>query len=333
MIRGGLTRAMTAPTQPQRILIVGAGVVGQVLGAHAGTAGHAVTFVARRQQAARLSADGIRVVQGRRRSELQHRPDAVLDTIPTLNGYDRVFVCVRGEHREAVLADLARAGGTAQEIVLCFPLWSWQAQGADRHRRRVHLFLPGFSGLYRDGHIYVEHGRNRAAPLLNTPPEACGALVQWLSGVGLAAQHTPQLPRMMDAVLASGFPVLASLALHGYRLGPWRGDREAHRLAVAAQKDALALLRHQTGLHLLGRVAAAAPAPAVRALLRLVPTFAGQMGRDMLEVHFKKVHAQTVALLDELLMTDAARDYVAEDLRALLRRCAGGAGAVDSLRL
>jgi len=314
---------MSAAMQPQRILIVGAGVVGQVIGAHAGAAGHAVTFVARAERAARIEAEGVRIVLGRRHRELQHRPDAVLDAIPVLDGYDRVLVCVRGEHRETVLADLARAGGSAPEIVLCFPLWSWQAQGADRHHRRVHLFLPGFSGLYRSGHIYVEHGRSQAAALLDTPPEACGTLAKWLSGLGLATRHTPQLPRTMDAVLAAGFPVLASLALHEYRLAPWRADTEARRLAAAAQKDALALLRHHAGLHPLGRVAAAIPAPVVRGVLRLMPTFAGQMGREMLEVHFKKVHAQTVALLDDLLMTGATRDCVAEDLRTLLRRCAG----------
>jgi 2-dehydropantoate 2-reductase len=101
-----LTDAPDQQEEPSRFLIVGAGAVGGFLAARLAGAGHHVTVLARPRSAARLRADGLRIVSQDGTSVL--RP-TVVTAEQLISGYDAIVLAVKSEDLEGAMADIEPA--------------------------------------------------------------------------------------------------------------------------------------------------------------------------------------------------------------------------------
>jgi 2-dehydropantoate 2-reductase len=137
-----------------RVLIYGAGIIGQVYAGRLEHAGHDVTLLARGDTAASLAKQGI--VLRKDGGLLQARPP-VVTAVPDGAEFDVILVCVRGDQLAAILPALAAA--PARQVVFMLN----QCNGLERIREQVGAdrTLYGFPGVAgrrtRDGFIeYLE---------------------------------------------------------------------------------------------------------------------------------------------------------------------------------
>jgi 2-dehydropantoate 2-reductase len=88
-----------------RVLIYGAGIIGQIYGGRLAKAGHAVTLLARGHAAESLAEQGVSL---READESVHvRPQVVTRISDDDGAFDVVFVCVRRDQLSAALPELA----------------------------------------------------------------------------------------------------------------------------------------------------------------------------------------------------------------------------------
>jgi len=138
-----------------RILVFGAGVVGQVYGARLAEAGHDVTLLARGETLARLSSRGVSLDAGR--GELLHARPAVVAEPPHGESYDLLLATVRRDQLEGALPLLAELPAERAALMLNCPL-GLESAGASLGTGRTLFAFPGIGG-YRseDGTIrYIE---------------------------------------------------------------------------------------------------------------------------------------------------------------------------------
>ena len=224
-----------------KVLIIGAGVIGTVYGAHLGAAGHTVDVLSHPPRTDDIALRGLAVHEvldgSRAEAAASVVPDACADR------YDLVLVAVRSDQ-------LARAGSqlaalTGSPAVLFFgnnpggrSALPAQVPG------EVRLGFPGVGGVLRDG--TADYVRIRQQP---TALEAAGdprlaALERTLRQRGFAVQRVTD----MDGWLAYHAAFVACVAAALYRCGtdPARlaANREALQLMCAAVTEAFAALRH-----------------------------------------------------------------------------------------
>lgn len=290
--------------RPQRILIFGTGVVGQVFGGLLHRAGHLVTFYTRPDRVTPLRERGVRLLLRKGRTLLELRGLQITDEILLFDEFDLVFVCVRGDQWQTAEEALRRHKIGPAHIVWCMPLWPQAAAGLAARVPRSHLLLPGIAGLFRDDHIEVSLGTNRIAPLGTTPAEDARAIADLLSAAGLRTRLRPGLPDRLAPALAIFFPLLTGLAAVDFQIARLRRDDAQLRRVHAAQREALGLIEAAgSRLGMSARAYRGLPAGffayTCRFALLLVPRF----GRDMLEIHFRKTRAQQSAMLRDLCRT------------------------------
>jgi 2-dehydropantoate 2-reductase len=90
-----------------KILIYGAGVIGQVYGGRLAQAGHAVTLLARAPTAQSLASHGVVLLSG---GETVRCHPPVITSIPGDAAFDVIFVCVREDQLAPVLPELTGLG-------------------------------------------------------------------------------------------------------------------------------------------------------------------------------------------------------------------------------
>src|ERR1700677_163433 len=137
-----------------RILIYGAGVIGQIYAGRLHEAGHEVTVLARGQALQRLSRDGIALVSGDKSCQVQV---AVTDHLDPGSSFDLALVTVRREQLDEVLPALPGLPATCVVLMQNNPLGSASVSGLPGGDR----LLFGFPGVGRspndDGGIeYIE---------------------------------------------------------------------------------------------------------------------------------------------------------------------------------
>lgn len=287
--------------QPQRILILGAGVVGQVFGGLLHRAGHLVTFYTRPGRVDTLRTQGIRLMLRKSRTEFRIGGLRVTDDILLFDEYDWILVCFRGDQvAEAERILVQRSIGPAQ-VVWCVPLWPQRAAELAARLPRSHYLMPGVSAVYRPDHIEAAIRRTTLAPLAGADGEQTRAIAAGLSAAGLPAKVRNGLPDQVAGVIAIVFPLLLGLASEEWDLKRYRKNKARLRLAHAGQTEALQLLEAE-GTHLprafrtYGKLSPAIFTGAFRLAAPCLPSFA----RDMLTVHFRKTHAQQMAMIREL---------------------------------
>jgi 2-dehydropantoate 2-reductase len=195
-----------------KMLIVGAGVIGTVYGAHVAAAGHQVSVlrheprtgdVAARGMCARDVLDGERVVE------------VGTDVVPDASGhYDLVLVAVRRDQLTSACAELAVLA--ARPAVVFFgnnP--AGLAAIPDDLPGDAYLGFPGVGGVMTVGTADYVRIRQQPTALQRSPDPRLAALESALSSRGLAIQRVAD----MDGWLAYHAAFVACVAAALYRCG------------------------------------------------------------------------------------------------------------------
>jgi 2-dehydropantoate 2-reductase len=96
-----------AHPSPKRVLVMGAGAVGSVLGGLLAIGGHEVTLVARERHAGAIRAAGLHLVVGETETRILERVRALTEPAGADGPFDLVILAVKGYDTEAALAALA----------------------------------------------------------------------------------------------------------------------------------------------------------------------------------------------------------------------------------
>lgn len=332
------------PDSKGHCVIIGAGVVGAYIGAHLWRHGQAVSFVVRHERYKALREEGI-VLQLNKESiaippqdmafagEAADHPEgseaalhggkALVTTEPeTLPEAGYVFLCVPSDKLAGAWTAADPFRNSRAEAVVCCPLWETSVPRIPGGFAGLHYLLPGISGVWEDGRIHGRAGKTTVGPLANTDAAQTRALADRLCGAGIPAKVDPDLLTHMQGILAVGMPFLLGIGVAGYALDAFTRDGALVRRTAAAQRSAVRILeRMEAPLGLPGHAVKRLPPGLLASLYRVLPYFVRGLSRQMIEVHFKKVHTQTVYLVQQLLDAETEPGPHSEPLRDLLKRC------------
>ena len=306
-----------------RFLMFGTGAVGQMYGGFLHQAGHDVTFLTRPERLADFEEKGITVVP----EEDEHGPTITItdarfiDHLENLDEFDFVFLCVRAEQRSEALATFEGLNCAQKGVVITFPAWRPTLEPWGALFGSCHYMFPGIMALFRGDKVVYKRSKTKIAPLFDTLEEESEALSDMMAKAGLPSEMDDALVRRFQTLCAMSFPILAAYSLQNYNPERFAHDPTAVRLAARGSKEGLAALK-----------AAGERPPGLAYAVRLTPTFLIRFGlswvssmlsgfmREMLEVHFKKIHTQTVLLLGELASLPGADTTNHPAIDELLRR-------------
>ena len=152
-----------------RVLIVGAGVIGTVYGAHLGAAGHAVSVLRHPPRTGDVAARGLAArdaLTGRRaETRVQVVPDAA-------GSYDLVMAAVRSDQLAPACAQLTALAGAP--AVLFFGNNPGGRSGIPANvPGEIRLGFPGVGGVMRDGVAEYVRIKQRTRPRPATCSSSC----------------------------------------------------------------------------------------------------------------------------------------------------------------
>jgi 2-dehydropantoate 2-reductase len=225
-----------------RVLIIGAGVIGTVYGAHLGAAGHAVSVLEHGQRTAEVSRDGLRardVFSG----AVTGSPAAVIARADA-EAFDVVLVALRRDHLPSVSAHLT--GLPEHPLVLFFGNNPQGRSGLPAHiSGAVCLGFPGVGGTLIDGLAEYALIAQQPTALEQDGDPRLDQLGEALEGRGFAVQRVGDMPGW----LAYHAVFVACVAAALYRCGtdPQRlaRDRGELRLMCRAITEGFRGLRNQ----------------------------------------------------------------------------------------
>lgn len=222
-----------------RVLVVGAGVIGTVYGAHLAAAGNAVSVLSHPPRTDEISSRGLaaRDVPGGTRIE------AEATVVPDASGAcDIVIVAVRRDQLTSACARLTALAGRPA-VVFFGNNPAGRAAIADRVPGDVYLGFPGVGGVMADGTADYARIRQQPTALQAAGDPRLAVLESALASCGLAVQRVAD----MDGWLAYHAAFVACIAAALYRCGtdPARlaGDRKTLTLMCQAITEAFAALR------------------------------------------------------------------------------------------
>ena len=314
-------------------LVMGTGVIGQAYGLHLQMAGHRVTFLTREKYLDRFKREGITLycigagVKPFCTKKIEAMESQFVTELTSLEGVDYVFACFRGDQREEtarILEALAPKEVAKPGLVLCFPFWSNSDVEFVRRFKHSYSMLPGISGVYRSEgktdalHPHIYRSTTRLSPLVNPSLDEIHKLTSLLTKAGLPTIYMPNLLTVMDIIMAASFPFFAALSTRDYKASALK-DRKLTELAFRAQKECLEIVElGGTLTGLVGKFLHYMPVPVMTSLVSASAFLIRGLIREMLEVHFKKVHSQTIFLLKELAAFPFADKVKKENLEKIL---------------
>lgn len=298
-----------------RVLIVGAGVIGTVYGAHLACAGQAVSVVSypsRTGEVARSGLTAYDVLNG-------SRAEATVSVVSDVAGgpFDLVLVCVRSDQLAVASAQLTGLAGSPAVIFFGNnpagrPAVTGQVPG------EVMLGFPGAGGVIRDGIAeYVRIKQQPTALQAGIDPRL-DELARTLGERGFAVQRVGD----MDGWLAYHAAFVACVAAALYRCGTDPGrlaaDRKTLSLMCVAVTESFSALRRM-GVTGLPRNLAVLHSPvlkpvAVRYWARTMRSLMGELG---FAGHSRHAPAEMHALGDQVFARLAASPGISH-LRQLL---------------
>jgi 2-dehydropantoate 2-reductase len=313
-----------------RILMVGAGAVGQVYARHLAAAGHEITFFVKPKYAAEL-ATGMPLHRLRHfgtRSELWSNYQVVSTTAEVAaqahdRPWDQLWLCMASDALRSTLTTevLAQAGATT---VVCL-----QPGPEDAERIRTQLADP--QQLVRGLITFISYQSplpGRAGPqgmAYYLPPLAPGlfsgegqrvlAVVEALKKGGMAARIVNDLDEASGGADGALIPLIAGLEQNAWKLGDFGGS-SALATARAAGLEALAVLAGARGARV-GPQRWLLSGPATTLLLFLAPKVLPLALEPYLEYHFSKVGVQTRQMLESYIAMGERQALPVEQLRRL----------------
>ena len=281
-----------------KVLIIGAGVIGTVYGAHLGAAGHTVHVLCRPPRTDDIAARGLaaRDVLGGRRAETA----ACVVAGAGADRYDLVLAAVRSDQLARACAQLAELDGSPAVLFFGNNPGGRSALPA-QPVGVVRLGFPGVGGVLRDG--IADYVRIRQQP---TALEAGGdprlaELQQALRHRGFAVQRVAD----MDGWLAYHAAFVACVAAALYRCGTdaarLADDHESLKLMCAAVTEAFAALR-QAGVSGVPRNLAVLHSPPLKAIAvrYWARTMRSPAGELCFAAHARHAQAEMLALGDQV---------------------------------
>src|SRR5580692_2774903 len=221
-----------------KMLIVGAGVIGTVYGAHIAAAGNQVSVLSHGRRTDEVAARGLcaRDVLG------GGRVGAEAEVVPDAGGDDDVLVAVRRDQLASACVGLAVLAGKPA-VVFFGNNPSGRAAIPGDVPGDVYLGFPGVGGVMAGGTADYVRIRQQPTALQAAPDPRLAALESALSGRGFAVQRVTD----MDGWLAYHAAFVACVAAALYRCGtdPIRlaADRATLTLMCRAITEAFAALR------------------------------------------------------------------------------------------
>jgi 2-dehydropantoate 2-reductase len=273
-----------------RVLVVGAGVIGTVYGAHLSAAGHAISVLGRPPRACQLARDGMTahdVLGGGRASA---RVRVLQDTVD--GRFDLVLVAVRSDQLAAACAKLAGLAGTPA-VVFFGNNPAGRSAISDQVPGDVLLAFPGVGGLLRDGTAEYVRIPQQPTALEAGSHARLDELEHALRGRGFAVQRVAD----MDGWLAYHAAFVACVAAALYRCdtdpGRLAADRATLGLMCAAVTEGFAALR-RAGVSGLPRNLAILHAPLLRvvAVRYWARTMRSPMGELCFAAHSRHAQAE-----------------------------------------
>jgi ketopantoate reductase len=224
------------------VLILGAGVIESVYGAHLGAAGHTVSVINHGPRTSHIASNGLQV-----RDLLDGQPtDASVDVVNDVGAvaYDLVLVAVRRDHLAPAAAHLTKLTGQPTVLFLGNNPAGRTATNV-QIPGRVFLGFPGIGGTVTDGQArYVRIPQQPTALPVTDDPHLAD-VESTLRRRGFAVQRVAD----MDGWLAYHAAFVACIAAALYRCGtdPVRlaGDRPTLNLMCRAVTEGFAALRAQ----------------------------------------------------------------------------------------
>lgn len=311
-----------------KILIVGAGAVGQVYGRHLARAGHAVHFFVKPQHARDLEGGLPLHSLGYLRHRSEHWQDyGVLTDIAGIaaTAWDQIWLCVASNAlRSSLMEDILAHAGNATVVCL-----QPGPDDADRIRTALHSPLQVVQGLitfisYQSPLPGVPGPTGMAYFLPPTPGLFSGersrvqTVVQALRKGGMAAKVVDNLDE--DGGGGEGFliPLIAALEQNDWKLGNF-GASTAFQLGREAATEALTILACDHGART-SRFRLLLNPFVSRALLAVAPHVLPLDLEPYLEYHFSKVGLQTRQMLESYIAMGEQHGLTVERLRELRHR-------------
>jgi 2-dehydropantoate 2-reductase len=295
-----------------KILIVGAGVIGTVYGAHLAAAGNQVSVLSHGRRTDEVTAGGLCACDvlggGRVRAEAEVVPDAGGD-------YDVVLVAVRRDQLASACAGLAVLAGKPA-VVFFGNNPAGRAAIPGDVPGDVYLGFPGVGGVMAGGTADYVRIRQQPTALPNASDPRLAVLEATLSDRGFGVQRVTD----MDGWLAYHAAFVACVAAALYRCGtdPTRlaADRATLTLMCRAITGAFSGLRAD-GIAGLPRNLGVLHSPALRAVAvrYWARTMRSPMGELAFAAHSRHAEAEMRALGDDM----AARITDSPALTELLR--------------
>jgi 2-dehydropantoate 2-reductase len=221
------------------ILIVGAGVIGTVYGAHLAAAGSKVSVLSHGPRTAEVAATGLSARDALGGGEVR----SAAAVVPDAKGeYDIVLVAVRRDQLASACAGLVALKGMPAVVFLGNNPAGRPAIPADLPGD-IYLGFPGIGGVMTGGIAEYVRIRQQPTALPRAVDPRLTALASALSGRGFAIQRVAD----MDGWLAYHAAFVACIAAALYRCGtdPTRlaADRATLALMGQAITEAFAALR------------------------------------------------------------------------------------------
>jgi 2-dehydropantoate 2-reductase len=294
------------------MLVVGAGVIGTVYGAHVAAAGHQVSVLSHGRRTGEVAAGGMRardVINGQ-------RIDVETEVVPDASGeYDVVLVAVRRDQLASTCAGLAVLAGRPAVVFFGNNPAGLAAIPGDLPGD-AYLGFPGVGGVMAGAVADYVRIRQQPTALQQSPDPRLAALESALSSRGFAIQRVAD----MDGWLAYHAAFVACVAAALFRCGtdPVRlaADRPVLALMCQAITGAFAGLRGQ-GTAGLPRNLAILHSPLLKAVAvrYWARTMRSPMGELCFAGHSRHAEAEMRALGRDM----AARITTSPALTELLR--------------
>lgn len=312
-----------------KILVIGAGAVGQVYGRHLAAAGHEITFFVKPRYAEEVSAGLVLHRLGYLRTRLETWRDyGVISSTAEIavTAWDQIWLCVASDALRSELTReiLARAG---KATVVCL-----QPGPDDAGRIREQLASPHqvVQGLItfisyqsplpgRPGPEGMAYYLSALAPgLFSGEADRVKDVVQALRKGGMAARAVSSLDEAGGGGEGFLIPLVAALELNSWELDSF-GRSSEFSLGREAALEALSILERDHGARV-GRTRLLLNPLASRALLALAPRVLPLALEPYLEYHFSKVGTQTRQMLDSYVRLGESHGLPTRHLQELRGR-------------
>jgi len=299
-----------------KVLIIGAGVIGTVYGAHLGAAGHTVDVLSHPPRTDDIALRGLAAHEVLNGSRAETAATVVHDT--GADRYDLVLVAVRSDQLAQAGSQLAALAGSPA-VLLFGNNPGGRSTLPAQVPGEVRLGFPGVGGVLRDGTADYVRIRQQPTALEAGSDPRLATLERALRQRGFAVQRVSD----MDGWLAYHAAFVACVAAALYRCGTdaaqLAANREALRLMCAAVTEAFAALRHAgvTGLPRNLAILHSPPLKAV-AIRYWARTMRSPAGELCFAAHTRHAQAE-MQLLGDQVIARLADSPATSHLRQLLQ--------------